>query len=115
MAAVFGSVRSAGVGFRYYYLRKRFIAISGRSWDFDFAEYLSEKMAEVKAETVLTDIGPPACCSEQWPVASSAGCRSPCLTSVSILSMCCSFRNDEPFWLYRFSTRWWRSRCSHGV
>jgi hypothetical protein len=78
VAAVFGSVRSAGVGFRYYYLRKRFIAISGRSWDFDFAEYLSEKMAEVKAETVLKDIGPPACCSEQLlfrAVACSKFCR----------------------------------------
>ena len=67
VAAVFGSALSAGIGFRYYYLRKRFIAVSGRSWDFDFAEYLSEKMAEVKNSRDCE-------CSRRsahWPVPSS--------------------------------------------
>ena len=48
VAAVFGSALSAGIGFRYYYLRKRFIAISKRSWDFDFAYYLNVKFGKVR-------------------------------------------------------------------
>jgi hypothetical protein len=115
VAAVFGSVRSAGVGFRYYYLRKRFIAIGKRSWDFDFAYYLNVKFGKVRlefrVETVLKDIGPLAC-TEQW---ACSKLRSPCLTSVSVEGLTFSFRNDEPFWLYRFSRRWWRSRCSLGL
>jgi hypothetical protein len=35
---------------RYYYLRKRFIAIAHREWDFDFAEYLDEKLGKVRQQ-----------------------------------------------------------------